>query len=64
MVNVTDIKSIGWLQASNNQIILTPVFGFNALPTKINISQEEFDQIKDDPVLMKAKACQIINGKY
>lgn len=50
------IRSIGWLNGEDNTVILTPVFQGNTHATKVRITREEFDLVRHDVELMKAKA--------
>ena len=61
MIKVDEIRSIGWLSAFNNRINLTPVFEGEQQPRTVNISREDFEEIRDCDDLMKVKAIEVLN---
>ena len=55
------IRSIGVLNGVNNTMILTPVFEGNMHASKVRVTKEEYEKVKDNKELMKELA---INKLY
>jgi predicted DNA-binding protein (UPF0251 family) len=61
-MQTSNIRSIGFLIATNNRINLTPVFEGNQSPELVNISRDEFEAIRGNDDLMKQKAIEILTN--
>jgi hypothetical protein len=60
MIKVSDIRSVGWLN-SVSDVILTPVLNNSSFPIKVRVSNAEFNKMYGDELLIKQKACDLLN---
>lgn len=62
-MKVENIRSIRWLHCADGSVNLTPCFDGNIMPRFVNISRNEFEEIRGDEILMKKKIVAVLSQK-
>ena len=62
-MQVSEIRSIGWLNGVNKNIILTPVMRKTLQIYKVNVTLEEFNTVRGNIKKMMALAVAKFNEK-
>lgn len=59
-MNKSNITSIGWLNAADGSVNLTPCINGSSMPVWLNISRDEFEILGGCKEKMKEKAIELM----